>query len=308
MVESFSSDGSSPMDNRHLSGVSTPFHPTEFQSDVEYWARTTLRNEFAEAYSVVSIVHYKCTKKKEHEFLLVHLQHPSFDTVCLCLDRSPKPSEPKFRKVPCFTIKQDALSMASSSRFRSHDRVIVSVGGTDQSITQHFEPCKPLRVLKFSDDAPKPSLAQISALLCVITQEDYQLYARACYWFSGAMWEVLRNLFPHAVVTSEARVHPSTFQGVFIPQDYATPAIRSRYEIEWLEYTQKKFQKEEQRKRDEFQVLYIFLVFVFLLLMTIVSDLFQRFAGGKTARIRGGAGKNKSSGAGDSKTQGDDEN
>jgi hypothetical protein len=224
----------------------------EFRSEISFWTSVLSKYEIAEACVLISVVHYKCTKGNENEFLLVRVRHPCGAIALLSVDRSLARA--------AAAIKPDPETSASASwRLPVGDRIIVSPDGSERCIKAHFESCKPARTLTFpeqSSTTPRPSLAQFSVLLSVVTQEDdCPTHDPACYWFAGATWEALRSLFPHAVVGSEARhLHPSTFRGVVVPQDYATKALVDKYEVAWDEFTHRAIREEERRKQEEEKV------------------------------------------------------
>jgi hypothetical protein len=234
--------------------MATEQHPAlipqeEYQSDIKLWARNTLERADAKRSFLIRIAHYKCKNGKQHEFLLVYVQLPSESITILCLDRTPRPSDRTSSTASPSRPTQDTLSMASSSRVPARDYIIISEGGSEKSIIKSFGPCDRRRTLTFSK---KPSLTEFSTLLLATIQDDcrYQLYTRSCYWFAGATWEALRDIFSDAVEKSEGRAfRPSTYRGVAIPQNYGTREIVDRYKTTWQAFQRKTAQEEEQQRR-----------------------------------------------------------
>jgi hypothetical protein len=214
------------------------FPEGELHSDLGFWAKTSLKSADAEHSFLIRIDHYKCKSGKQHEFLLVHVQHPSSRIAQLCLDRSPKPSG--------HASSGNTFFMVSSSRLPAEDRIIVPAYGTAWNVTKEFGHCYRLRTLTFPES--KPSLVEFSNLLLVTIQDDYQLYHRSCYWFAGLTWEVLKELFPHKVVISQRPIfYPARYWGVVVPQNYETQEVVDRYKVMLRKFKQRA--NEERRLR-----------------------------------------------------------
>jgi hypothetical protein len=197
------------------------FPKVELHSSLGFWATTSLKSADAERSFVTQVDHYKCRSGKQHEFLLIHVQHPSSRVAQLCLDRSPKPSG--------HASSGNTFFMVSSSRLPAHDRIFVPADGTEWNVTQEFGHCRRLRTLTFP--TRKPSLIEFAILLLVAVEDDYQLYHRSCYWFAGLMWEVLKLLYPHKVINSKrSTFHHATYWCIGVPQNYDTQAVIDRYQ------------------------------------------------------------------------------
>jgi hypothetical protein len=229
------------------------FPSGEYTVPVTTWAASIRHLDGVEGCLLSAVLHYKCEKDKQHEFLVVFIRHPSDAITVLCTDRSPKPVE---RSSPSSGEKLDGVSLLSSARLPANDRVMVSRDGTEKTITERFKPFKLLRSLRFQDQAG-PTVSQFAVLLDVVNAHapEYELYKSQCYWFAGVTYDTLKDLFDSQEdSTTLSKLQRSSYLGLPITQAESSSAIKREYHTRWSVVETAIVKKQQDRKEQVEQV------------------------------------------------------
>ncbi|KAI6124143.1 hypothetical protein EDD16DRAFT_1827315 [Pisolithus croceorrhizus] len=141
------------------------------------------------------ICHYKATgtdASAHHEFLLVHIGHPSGRVAIGRIERS--------SSVPILLPLSIPHSGTSDLTTRDQDKISLAYDGTSERLTQHLD-CAQLYTLTYSKPSEAPSVAHLAALLVTLSTHDGPTTSsgstaeHASAWFAYCVVEVLREIF-----------------------------------------------------------------------------------------------------------------
>jgi hypothetical protein len=194
------------------------------------------------------VIHCKCKRGKEHEFLLVHALHQrSGRTVIMATDRSPESDLQA-------ASKTERKSIISSNDVDAYDRVFLSYDGTEGTVTKDFEPFEKLQTLTFIYDLP--TLLQFTVILTVVNHHapQYSLYETQCFWFARSVWTLLKEVFPESAREDNPSKRASSYFGFPIPQRDSISSLILEYQKHWSSVMDEAVAKQKDRERQEEQV------------------------------------------------------
>ncbi|KAG2063207.1 hypothetical protein BDR04DRAFT_1111755 [Suillus decipiens] len=232
---------------------------TRFNSkyDVEDWRRIVSASELSSQCQLEQVVHCKCTKNKEHEFLLFHFHHPIQQDAeaILVSDRISDPEgninnnngSPASRR----TGIRSSRMVLPYCPIPPHDSIFAtpySVTRIPTYLSRTYGKFNYLTELHFT--SVRPSALQLSVLLSVINKHlpVYDLYQYQCYWYAHTVWEALKRLFPDCFETEESAARSSCL-GFTIDKADSVDAICEQYRTEWARVEEAERQFEEAKRR-----------------------------------------------------------
>jgi hypothetical protein len=177
-----------------------PFLFPDFESkmDVMSWNAIMLDIDHTEnACHLREVQYFKCREDKQHEFLVIEIEHDKTKLVARVLvDRAPEnPSgnEPSSKRP----------SQMVSSLIPAHDMIRIQ-GSRSSSLTRDFIPCDRLATLSFGQ---RPTLLHLTAVLGVVHQHApyYDLYNHQCYWFADTIWGILSSTCYQPILKPETK-------------------------------------------------------------------------------------------------------
>ncbi|KAG1776685.1 hypothetical protein EV702DRAFT_1228398 [Suillus placidus] len=223
------------------------------ENNVQQWGTLVSGDDVSSQCQLERVVYGKCTKSKEHEFLLLYFRHPTqkHTVAIMVLDRmicedSTQNGSGSSRQV----VRSSRIASPSVSKMPAHDSTYTAPEGSarlnDHLSTAHG-PFKECAKLIFPASA-RPSAIQVSALLTTVSKffPDYHLYHRQCYWYAHTVFEALKKLFNgDEILLNEGRY---CWLGVRIDKADSVEAICKDYHEEWapIEHAAEKKRKEKE--------------------------------------------------------------
>lgn len=179
--------------NRSLPSVLFPVR--DYTAPIHTWASAIQILAESKRCRLRKICHCKVTGTgsfAHHEFLLVHIRHPSGREAIGRIERSPSVPIP----LPLSSIHSGTSNLTTSDR----DTISLAYDGTSECLTRHLD-CAQLYTLTYSKSSEAPSVAHLAALLVTLSTHGGPTTGAGCTgehasaWFAYCVVEVLRGIF-----------------------------------------------------------------------------------------------------------------
>ncbi|KAI6166475.1 hypothetical protein EDD17DRAFT_1471220 [Pisolithus thermaeus] len=171
------------------------FPAREYTAPVHTWASAIHILSESKNCRLRKICHYKATSTNasaHHEFLLVHIGHPSGRVAIGRIER--------LSSVPILLSPSIPHSRTSDLTTRDQDKISLAYDGTSECLTRHLD-CAQLYTLTYSKPSEAPSVAHLAALLVTLstqggpTTSSGSTAEHASAWFACCVVGVLREIF-----------------------------------------------------------------------------------------------------------------
>lgn len=227
------------------------------ENGVEQWNTLVSNNEISSQCQLERVVYGKCTKSKEHEFLLLHFRHPTQQhaVAIMVLDRTTRKdstqngsgsSRHRVGRSSCIASPSVSETSAYDSIFTTPNKG----SAIDNYLSGKYDSFKYHGTLDFPASA-RPSAIQVSVLLSTLSTHFplYHVYQYQCYWYAHTVWEALKKLFPdcHEITLCEGR---SCWFGVEIGRADSVEVICREYHTRWASI-ENAAEERKKAKEDE---------------------------------------------------------
>ncbi|KAI5983146.1 hypothetical protein EDD15DRAFT_1922256 [Pisolithus albus] len=219
--------------DRSLPSVLFPAH--DYTAPIHTWASAIQILGESKHCRLRKICHYKVTGTgsiAHHEFLLVHIRHPSGREAIGRIERSPSVPTP----LPLSNIH-------SGTTTSDQDTISLAYDGTSECLTRHLDYAQ-LYTLTYSKPSEAPSVAHLAALLVTLsthggpTTGDGCTGEHASAWYAYCVVEVLREIFSGEGKTSKNWVRVP-YNGMRVdPPDRVDILVR-KYTSTWQDFSRK---------------------------------------------------------------------
>lgn len=189
-----------------------------------------------------------------HEFLLVHIRHPSGREAIGRVERETRlpPS------VPVLPLSISNLhSETSNPTDNDHDRISLSYDGTLESLTQRLDYAQ-LYTLTYSKPSEAPSAAHLAALLITIsthggpTSTIGSTAEHTNAWFAYSVIEVLREIFSGKGKASKKWVRVP-YGGMRVDPPDRVDVLVCKYTSTWEDFSRKMGSTSQRLQHDSEQ-------------------------------------------------------